>query len=166
MKIQQKQALCQQQKGYLAYQKLSCLNTEIRKLSDKLKDTYGITVGTDHPQFAETSDPIIKCANYNRRTIQNCTSIYQIKLFTVISILIISRRPFAFIKEYISSDPIDYLLCNKFEVHLSDKDSDKANRPQFIWTDFYWSILHCKDTHNNSSSEFIWKIVPLKWREW
>ena len=58
-------------KGYLAYQKWSCLNTKTRKLSDKLKDTYGITVGTDHPHFAEPSYPIIKCANYNRRTIQN-----------------------------------------------------------------------------------------------
>ena len=36
-------------KGFLAYQKLSRLNTKIRKLSDKLKDTYGITIGTDIP---------------------------------------------------------------------------------------------------------------------
>ena len=61
---------------YLAYQKLSHLNTKIRKLYDKLKDVYGITVGTDHPQCAEPSDLIIKCADFNRRPIQNCTSIY------------------------------------------------------------------------------------------
>ena len=36
-------------KGFLAYQKLSRLNTKIRKLSDKLKDTYGIAIGTDIP---------------------------------------------------------------------------------------------------------------------
>ena len=56
-------------KGYLAYQKLSSLNTKISKLSDKLKDTHGITVGNNHPQFAEPSDPIIKFANCNRRPI-------------------------------------------------------------------------------------------------
>ena len=50
-------------KGYPAYQKLSRLNTKIWKLSDKLKDKYGINVGTDHPQCAEPSDPIIKFAN-------------------------------------------------------------------------------------------------------
>ena len=47
-------------KGYLAYQKLSRLSTKICKLSDKLKDTYGITAGTDHPQCAEPSDPNIQ----------------------------------------------------------------------------------------------------------
>ena len=77
------------------------------------------------------------------------------KLCTVSSDLIISRRPFAFIKGSRSSDPIDYLLCNQFEVHLSDEDSDKANGPQFIWPYFYWGILHCKGIRNNSSSEFI-----------
>ena len=49
---------------------------------------------------------------------------------------------------------------------MSDEESDKANGLQFIWPDFYWGILHYKDTRNNHSSEFIWKIVPLEWREW
>ena len=89
---------------YLDYKKLKHLNTKIRKLSDKFKDTYGINFGTDHPQYTEPSDPTIKCANCNRRPIQNCTSIYQIKLCTVSSVLIISRRPFAFIKGSRSSD--------------------------------------------------------------
>ena len=77
------------------------------------------------------------------------------KICTVSSALIISRRPFAFIKGSRSSDPIDYLLCNQCEVHLSDKDTDKENGPQFIWPDFYWSILHCRDIRNHYSSEFI-----------
>ena len=55
------------------------------------------------------------------------------KLYTVSSSLNISRRLFSFIKEYRYSDPINYLLCNQCEVHLSDKDSDEANGPQFIW---------------------------------
>ena len=80
--------------------------------------------------------------------------------------MIISWRPFEFIKGYISRDPIDYLLCNQCEVHLSDEDSDKENGPQFIWPYFYWSMLHYKDIRNHYSSEFIWKIVPLEWREW
>ena len=49
--------------GYLAYKKLKRFNTKIQQLSDKLKDTHSITVGTDHPQCAEPSDPILKCAN-------------------------------------------------------------------------------------------------------
>ena len=49
---------------------------------------------------------------------------------------------------------------------MSDKDTDKVNGPQFIWTYFYWIILRCKDIRNHYSSEFIWKIIPLKWREW
>ena len=148
-------------KGYLANQKLSRLNTKIRKLSDKLKDTYSITVGTDHLQCAEPSNPIIKCANCNRIPIQNCTSIYQMKICTVSSALIISRRLFSFIKGFRSSDPIYYSLCNKYEIHLSDKGSDKSNGPQFIWLYFYWIILNCKDVRNHYSSEFMWKIVPL-----
>ena len=123
-------------KGYLAYQKLCRFNTKILKLCDKFKDTFGITVGTDHPHCAEPSDPIIKCANFNRGPIQNFTSIYQIKLCTVSSALIISRRPFSFIKVSRSSDTIDYLLFNQCEVFLSDEDTDKANGPQFIWPAF------------------------------
>ena len=95
--IQRKQTFFQQ-KGYLSYQKWSRLNSKIRKLSDKLKDTYSITIGTNHPQYAEPPDPIIKCANCNRRPIQNCTSVYHMELCTVISDLIISRRPFSFIR--------------------------------------------------------------------
>ena len=57
--------------GYLSYNKLKCLNTKIQKLYDKLKDAYGITVGTDHPQCAEPPDPIVKCENCNRRPIQD-----------------------------------------------------------------------------------------------
>ena len=70
-------------------------------------------------------DPIIKCENWNRRPIQNFTKVYQMKLCTVGSALIISRRTLLFIKCSISSDPIDYLLCNQCEVNLSDKDTDK-----------------------------------------
>ena len=112
------------------------------------------------------SDIFIKCANFNRRPIQNCTSVYTMKLCTVSSDFIIIRRPFALIKVTISSDPIDCLLCNQREVHLSDEDMDKANGPQLIWPDFYWSILRCKNISNHSYSKFIWKIVPLGWREW
>ena len=99
------------------------LNTIIRNLSDKLKENYGITVGTNHPQFAEPRDPIIKCANCNRIPIQNRTSVYQMKLCTASSSLISSRRPFAFIKGSRSSDPIDYLLCNKCEVFTAKTSS-------------------------------------------
>ena len=119
-------------KGYLAYQKLSRLNTKTRKLSDKLKDTYGITVGTDHLQYSESSNAIIKCVNFNRRPIQNCTSVYQMHIITLGIDLIVSRRLFSFIKGFRSSDPIYYSLCNKYEIHLSDKGSDKSNGPQFI----------------------------------
>ena len=59
---------------YLAYQKLSCFNTKKRKIFDKLKDTYGITVGTDHPQCAESPDPIIECSDFKRRLIHNPNS--------------------------------------------------------------------------------------------
>ena len=131
------------------------LNTKIRKLSDKLNGMSVITVGTNHLQCAEPTDTIIKCANCNRIPIQNCTSVYQMKLFNVFSDLIISRRPFSFIKGYIYIDPIDYLLCKKFEVHFSNEETDKANGPQFIWTDFYWSIIRCKDIRNHYSSGFI-----------
>ena len=77
------------------------------------------------------------------------------KLCTVSSALIISRRPFAFMKGYRYSDPIDYLLCNKFEVYLSDEDTDKSNGLQFIWPDFYWIFIRCKDIRNHYFSEFL-----------
>ena len=115
--------------GYPAYKKLKLLNTKTRKLSDNLKDMYGITVGTDHLQSSESPNPVIKFTNCNIIQIQIFTSVYQMKLYTVISALNISRRPFAFIKVSISSDPIDYLLCNQFQVHLSDKDTGKAKGP-------------------------------------
>ena len=88
------------------------------------------------------------------------------KLCNFSSALIIIRRPFSFTKGSRSIDTIDYLFWNECEVHLSDEESDKANGPQFIWPAFYWSILHCRDIRNNYSSEFIWKIAPLEWREW
>ena len=136
------------------------------KISGNLKDTNGITVGTNHSQCDEPPDTIIKCTDCNIRPIKNCTSIYQMKLFTVSSDFIISRRPFSFIKWSISSDPIDHLLWNQCEVHLRDEDTDKSNGPQFIWSDFYWIIIHCKDIWNNYSFKFMWIIVPLEWREW
>ena len=127
---------CCGQKWIPCLPKIETFNTKTRNISDHLKYTYSIVDGTNHSQCAEPPDPIIKCANYNRRPIKNCTSVYQIKLCTIISALIISRIPFAFIKGFIFSDPIDYLLCNQCEVHLSDKDTDKANELQFIWPDF------------------------------
>ena len=81
-------------KGYLSYQKLSRLNTKIRKLSNNLKDTYGITVGTNHLKCAEPPDPIVKCADCNRRPILHFTSVYQMQLCTGISYFIVVRRPF------------------------------------------------------------------------
>ena len=143
---------------YLAYPKLSHLNTKIRNIFDKLKDTCDITVVTGHPQRAEPPNPIIKCANCNRKPIQNCALVYQRRLCIFSSGLIISRRPFAFIKVSRYTDPIEYLLCNQYELYLSDKDSDKSNGPKFIWPYFYWSILRCKDIHNHYSSGFIWKL--------
>ena len=97
-----------------------------------MKDTYGITAGTDNPTCSEPPDPIVKCENYNRRPIKNFTSVYQMKLCNVSSDLIIGGRSFALIEGSRSSDPIYYLLWNKYEVHLSDKETDKSNGPQFI----------------------------------
>ena len=45
--------------GYLDYKNLKRFNTKIRKLSDKLKVTYVIPVGTDHPKCAEPPNPIV-----------------------------------------------------------------------------------------------------------
>ena len=95
---------------YLAYNKLKRFNNKNRKLSDKLKDMYGINVGTDNPKCAEPPNSAIKCADCNRRPIQNCMSVYQMQLCTVSISLVIVRIPFSFIKESRSSDPIDYLL--------------------------------------------------------
>ena len=38
--------------GCLGYKRLKLFNTKIRKISDILKDTYGITVVSDHTQCA------------------------------------------------------------------------------------------------------------------
>ena len=111
-------------------------------------------------------DIIIKCADCNSRPIQNCTSNHQMKLCTVNSVLIISRRSFVPIKWYRSSDPVNFLLCNHCEVQLSDKDTNKAYGPQFIWSYLYWNIIRYKDIRNHYSYKFIWKIVPLDWHEW
>ena len=87
------------------------------------------------------------------------------KLCTVISAFVISRRSFSSIKGYISSDTIDHLLCNQCEIHFSDKDIDKSNEPQFIWSTFYLIILHLKDIRNHYHSVFILEIVTLEWHE-
>ena len=87
------------------------------------------------------------------------------KFCSISSALVISGGPFTLIKGSIYVYPIDYLLFNQCEVHLSGGDSDKADGLQFIWPYFYWSIIHCKDIRNNYSSEFIWKFFPLEWHE-
>ena len=58
-------------KGYLAYQKLCCMNTKTQKLYDKFEYAYDINVGTDLPRCAETPYPMVKGANCNRIPIQN-----------------------------------------------------------------------------------------------
>ena len=55
-------------KGYPGYQILISLNTKIWKLSNKLKDMYSIAVGNDIPQYAETLNFIVKCANLQYKT--------------------------------------------------------------------------------------------------
>ena len=137
---------------------MSRLNTKIRKLSDHLKYAYGINDGTNHPQCAETPDPIVKFANFKKIPIQNCASVYQMQPCTVISSLVIGGIQFSFIKVSRSSDPIYYLLCNQCEVHLSDKNNDISHRPQFIWPVCYWSILRCEDIHNHYFLSFFGKL--------
>ena len=147
--------------GYFAYNKLKFMNTKIRKLYDNLKDIYGITVGNNHLQCAKPPNPIVKFVNWNRRKIQNCISVYQTQLCTVSSALIICRRPFAFIKGYRYSDQIEYLLCNQSEVHLSDRDTDKANGPQFIYP-YFIGVFYAEKTHTTiillslSGKLFLW----------
>ena len=138
------------------YQKLINFNTNIRKLSDKLKDNYGINVGTDLLQCVELPDAIVQCKNYNRKPIKNYTSVYQIQLYTISSALIVGRRPFESTKVSISNDPNEYLLCKQCGVNLSEKNIDKANGLQFIRPDLFWCIPCCKDIRNHYSSEFVW----------
>ena len=137
---------------------MKCLNTKIRNLFDKLKDKYGITVGTNHMQCVEPPNTIVKFENCNRIPIKNCTPVYQMQLHNVGSALIMGMRTFVFLRWTISSDSIYYLLWNQCELHLNDKDTDKENGPQFIWTYFNWSILRCEDIHNYYNSEFIWNF--------
>ena len=94
----------------------------------------------------------VTCANLNRRPIQNCTSVYQMQLYIVISDLITGRRQFALIKGSSSSDSIEHLVWNKCGVHLSDQNTDNEYELQFIWAALYWSIICCKDICNNYSS--------------
>ena len=117
---------------YIAYKKLKHLNTKIRKISDKLKETCGITFGTTHMKCAKPPDTNVKCANSNRIPIQNFAPVYQMQLRTVSIDLIIGGRTFAFVRGTRSSDPIEYLLCNHCELNLSEEDTYKVNGPQFI----------------------------------
>ena len=88
------------------------------------------------------------------------------RLCTFSSDLVIGRMTLEFIKETSSSDPIDCLLCKICAVHFSDKETDKAYGPQFIWLEFYCIILQCEDIHKYYYSEFIWEIFLLEWRKW
>ena len=127
---------------------------------------YGITVVTDHTQFSEAPNPIIKCENCNRRPIQNCKSDYQMQIHTVGSALIIGRIILAFIKGTRSSDTIYYLPRNQCEVNLNEENTYKSNGLQFIWPGFYWSILRCKYIRYYYTSKFIWGGNRLGWRKW
>ena len=109
---------------------------------------------------------IVKCANCNRRPIENCTSDYKLNLREVSSSVIIGRRNFAFLNGSRSSDPIDYLICEQCTVHLTEKDAHKGNASKATWPSFYWSILRSTEIHKKYSSSFIWRIVPLVWRSW
>ena len=113
-----------------------------------------------------TSDGIVKCANCNRRPIENCTLDYQLNLREVSSYMINGRRNFAFLKGTRSSDQIDYLICEQCTLHLTEIDADKGNEPKVIWPAFYWSILCSGEIHKKYNSNFIWRIIPLVWRSW
>jgi hypothetical protein len=113
-----------------------------------------------------TSDVIVKCANCNRRPIENCASDYKLNLREVSSSVIIGRRNFAFLNRTQSSDPIDYLICEQCSLHLTEKDADKGNASKVIWPGFHWSILRSAEIHKKYNSSFIWRIVPLVWRSW
>ncbi len=82
--------------------------------------------------MSTTSDIIVKCANCNRRPIENSTSDYELNLHEDSSSMIIGRRNFAFLKGTRSSDPIDHLICEQCTLHLTEKDADKGNEPKVI----------------------------------
>ena len=143
--------------GYISHQKLKSLNNKIRNLSDHLKDINGITVITDHPQCAEPPDTMVKFENCNRIPIQNCTSVYQIKICTARSALIIGRISFISIKGSIYSDTIDYLLCHQCAVHLSDEDTDKEKGIQFIYIYFIGVLYDAK----TSAIIILWVYLEI-----
>ena len=135
---------------FSAYNKLNRLNSKIRKLTKQLDDV------------------IVKCANCNRRPNPHLSSPdYQMCLQPVSSNLIFGKRTYSFVQSTRQSDnPINYQLCQQCTIHLSDKDSDKANEPQVIWPSFYWAILQSTDIHKCYNSKFIWGFIPLIWRKW
>jgi hypothetical protein len=155
-------------KGYLSYKKLHRLNTNIRKFSETLKNTYGMTVDVYQVPVDEpnATPVIVKCANCNRRPILNCTFDYQLNLHTVNSGVIIGRRAFSFLSGTRSDHSIDYSLCQQCTIHLTNDDKDIANKPDAIWPAFYWSILRSNEIHKYYDSNFIWRIIPLVWRKW
>ena len=110
------------------------------KLSDNFNNTYGITIGTNHLQCAEPPDPIVKCANFNRRPIIIFVSVYQMQLCTVSSAFIIGGIPFAFIKGSRYSDPIDYLICINVKYILVAKILIKQ-MSRNLSDQFFWIIL-------------------------
>ena len=94
----------------------------------------------------------MKCANCNRRLIQNSTSVYQMKLCTVSIALIISTRPFVFIKgKYIGIQLIIYYAINVKYILVTKIPINQMGRNLFGLLSigvFYTE----KNMHNNYSS--------------
>ena len=139
------------------------MNRQIEKLYHELS-LLGVNFEVDEESKEEV---ILKCANCNRRVIENCESFYKINLRPIQSNTIKQHSRFRFVRSTRgNTEPIEYQLCEQCEQHLTDSDTDVAKQPRNMWPAFMWNILQSSQIHATYECEFIWKFIPLQWRRW
>ena len=163
---------------YSIYRKVSRLTSRIRKLCTELRSKYNIEINEDVDNESTTDDDLnshndseliipSKCENCNRRNLFCDDSFYDLQLRSIDSDKIHLKRQFTNIRRTTKKENvISYHVCLQCDIHLTHTDATKANETSNTWPSFIWKILYLKSIWKHYNAEFIWKLVPLKWRHW
>ena len=57
------------------------------------------------------------------------------------------------------------MICQQCKTYIKNEEEEKKIINN-TWPGFIWHILSSSSIHKLYENYFIWKLIPLQWREW
>ena len=170
-----------------SYRRFLLLRGKINKLVERMATSST----TNRPSNMQQNDPFVSnnsqnsmqhepdpsnlffCHNCHRQEISNennnmdeGTNHQQLYLTQRTSDAVARRRKF---KNVVASSTNirTYHFCRQCDGHLKiDGDQSEFNSFALTWPGFIWYLLTDNEILSHYSAEFLWKLIPQKWRKW